>query len=114
MPRLGTVNGLPRVGRARSRLARGRRHVSSALWRTVMSDLMLPRDAGRLRPGPLPISRRAALARLLGGGIALGLAACTPTPPRVEPKPTEASKPAETKPAAPAAAAPPTTAPAAA
>lgn len=51
-----------------------------------------------------PVTRRAALRLMTLGGMALGLAACTPTPPRNDPKPAA--------PAAPAAAAP-TAAPAA-
>jgi peptide/nickel transport system substrate-binding protein len=66
------------------------------------------------------LSRREALKRLGAGGMALGLAACTPTPPRTEPKPaatsapapaaqpTAAPKPAGTAPSAPAAAPAPT------
>ena len=85
-----------------------------------MSDQTRPARSGRLRPRWLRISRRAALVSLLGSGVALGLAACAPTPPRTDqkpdaaakpaeaPKPTEAPKPAEAaKPAAPAQAAAP-------
>ena len=97
-----------------------------------MTDLMLPASSGQLRPRGRTMSRRAALVRMLGGGLALGLAACSPTPPRTETKPaapaattapaapaaakpTEAPKPAEAaKPAAPVADAKPTAAPAAA
>jgi peptide/nickel transport system substrate-binding protein len=96
----------------------------------VMAGLMFPSKAGRLPVRGRSITRRAALVRILGGGIALSLAACTPTPPRTEekpaaqpaaataaPKPTEAAKPAApaaaatAAPAAPAAAAQPTAAP---
>jgi ABC-type transport system substrate-binding protein len=57
------------------------------------------------------LSRREALKWLSAGGMALGLAACTPTPPRTEPKPAATSAPAAQpteapKPAAPAAPAP--------
>jgi peptide/nickel transport system substrate-binding protein len=98
-----------------------------------MIDLTHPASGARFRPRGRSISRRAALVRMLGGGLALGLAACSPTPPRTESKPaapaattapaapaapakpTEAPKPAEVaKPAAPAADAKPTAAPAAA
>jgi peptide/nickel transport system substrate-binding protein len=87
-----------------------------------MAGLTLPSDSGRLVASGSPITRRAALVRMIGGGIALGLAACSPTPPRADEKPasqpaaaTTAPKPTEAaKPAAPAAAAQPTAAPAAA
>jgi len=69
-----------------------------------MTDLLLPASGGHLRPNGRSISRRAALVRLLGGSLALGLAACTPTPPRTETKP--AAPAATTAPAAPAAAKP--------
>ena len=98
-----------------------------------MTDLTLSDRNGLSAATPRALSRRAALVRMLGGGLALGLAACAPTPPRNDAKPaapaattapaapaaaakpTEAPKPAEAaKPAAPAAAAAPTAAPAAA
>ena len=96
-----------------------------------MTDLLAPSASGGQTPvRGRAVSRRTALVRLLGGAAALGLAACTPTPPRTESKPaapaatsappaaakpTEAPKPAEAaKPAAPAAAPAATTAPAAA
>jgi peptide/nickel transport system substrate-binding protein len=84
-----------------------------------MSDL-LAGDSAR----PRIVSRRAALGWLTAGSLSIGLAACSPTPPRTEPKPaapaattapaaapkpTEAPKPAA--PAAPAAAPKPTEAP---
>src|SRR6266540_387793 len=66
------------------------------------------------------LSRREALKWLGLGGAALGLAACSPTPPRTEPKPAATSAPAAPKPTEAAAAAPaakpaaqPTTGPAA-
>jgi peptide/nickel transport system substrate-binding protein len=68
-----------------------------------------------------PVTRRAALRLLTLGGMALGLAACTPTPPRTESKPAApaattapaaAAKPAEAS--KPAAAAPAAASPAAA
>ena len=59
---------------------------------------------------PRSTTRRAVL-RLIGlGGVALGLAACSPTPPRTESKPAAPAAPATT---VPAAAAQPTAAPAA-
>jgi peptide/nickel transport system substrate-binding protein len=80
-----------------------------------MRDHTFPAAGGRTDPRAHVISRRAALVRFLGTGLALGLAACSPTPPRTEQKPAataEAPKPTEAaKPAAPATA-PPTTAPA--
>lgn len=58
------------------------------------------------------LTRREAIRWLTLGSAALGLAACAPTPPRTETKPTAA--PAATAPAAAPAAAAPTSAPAAA
>jgi peptide/nickel transport system substrate-binding protein len=90
-----------------------------------MTDLPAPlAHSDRLLIRGRAISRRSALVSLLGGAAALGLAACTPTPPRTESKPAApaattapapAAKPTEAaKPAAPAAAPAATTAPVAA
>jgi peptide/nickel transport system substrate-binding protein len=120
MRTLGAVNGLP-SRRPGSFMAGTWSAISRpGLRRTDMADQMRPAVSGRLRPRRLRISRRAALVSLLSGGVALGLAACAPTPPRTDqkpgaaakpaeaPKPTEAPKPAEAaKPAAPAQAAAP-------
>src|SRR5688500_3824106 len=66
------------------------------------------------------MSRRQAITWLGLGGVTLGLAACSPTPPRTEPKPAattapakpaEAAKPAAQPTAAPVAAAKPTDVP---
>src|SRR4051794_37097500 len=85
-----------------------------------MPDSPFPDSTAMSRPRRHILPRRTALARLLGGTLALGLAACSPTPPRTESptaapaaaKPTEAPKPAAPAAAAssPAAAASPATA----
>src|SRR5581483_11109213 len=56
----------------------------SRAWRTAMVDLTHAVDSDG-HPDRRPvISRRAALTRLLSATAAIGLAACTPTPPRTE------------------------------
>src|SRR5438045_3742064 len=61
-----------------------------------MSDSPFPDSTALSRPARRVLSRRTALVRLLGGTLALGLAACTPTPPRTEsPTAAPATKPTE-------------------
>lgn len=57
-------------------------------------------DTGsRNTPGVGRLSRRDAITWLTGGGIALGLAACSPTPPRTQPTGTNAAPAATAAPA---------------